>query len=108
MVLGSVDCSSTFNASFIAMVCISRCQGSPSGWPKGSSTAIARGTPYCSAQDGIMVTRMVLRPPSSNIRARTSTSLQQPGQAGVSKTASTPSAFIRSRISGPYLSRHGA
>jgi hypothetical protein len=106
IVFGTVASSKTSSASLITRVCIKVSLGSPRGCPKGNSTAKARGTPYVSAHEGMLVTRTLLIPPSSSMRAKTSTSLQQPGQAGVNRTPSTPSDFICARIIGPVRSIH--
>ena len=108
IVFGWVASVNTSNVSLIISFWKSFWFGRPRGWPKGNSIAAALGTPYCSAQVGIIVTRMVLSPPDSNKRARTSTSLQQPGQAGVRSTVSTSSDCILASIIGPYIFSHGS
>jgi hypothetical protein len=49
----------------------------------------------------MFVTRMVDIPAASSVRASTGTLMAQSGQAGVSKTQSTPSALKCSATCGP-------
>jgi hypothetical protein len=95
--------SSTSNACRITRICPATSPGLPSVCPKGYSTAKVRGAPTRSAQKGIIVTRTVARPVLSRVRANTGTLMVQSGQAGVSRTQFTPSAFIFMATSGPYF-----
>ena len=72
----------------------------------GQSSAAIRATELIGIELGMFVTRTVLNPVASNICASTGTFRQQSGQAGVRRTASTASSFIRPATSGAYFSRH--
>jgi hypothetical protein len=101
MVPGAWACSSTSKAWRMTRICCARLLGWPRMWPKGNSTASARGTPILSAQKGIFVTTTVETPAASKIRASTGTLAAHSGQAAVSSAQSTSSASSLSATWGP-------
>jgi len=81
--------SNTFRDCRITLICCAVSYGRPRVWAKGNSTAKVRGVPTRSAQNGIMVTKIVEKPKASKIRANPGTFMAQSGQLGVRKTQST-------------------
>jgi hypothetical protein len=106
MLPGCFAVSSTFKAWRMMRVCPSTSNGCPKVCPNGNSTARMRGVPTRSAQKGIFVTRTVESPSASSVRANTGTLIAQSGQAGVSKTQSTPSSLSNLATFGPYVFCH--